>query len=842
MMEKKKRFAVEGMSCASCANHVEKAAKKVKGVKDASVNLLTNSVEITCEEKTPIEEIQKSIAKAGYKLILNAKKEEKVRKTPSNGNETKRFVLRLIPSFLFLVPLFYLGMGSMLSWPLGALETNVLNLALAELLLSLAILVINLPMFVSGFKSLLHLSPNMDSLVTLGSGISLIYSVVLLFLINSDIMNGSLEMASHHAMGLSFESAGMVPCFVLFGKTLESISKGKTTSAIADLLGLAPSEATVLRDDEERIVPIGDIRLTDTLLVRPGERIAIDGIVESGTSSNDESALTGESLPKDKKEGDTVYSGALNIDGFLKVKPTKVGNDTTISQIVSLVEETSQSKPKIARIADRISSFFIPCVLVISLLVFLGWLIFGGPFVSSLEHGRNSLSYAFERAVSVLVISCPCALGLATPVAVMVATGKGAKNGILFQNAEALEETSKCKYVVFDKTGTLTKGQMKVDDVLPEGITKEELLTIALSLESQSEHPLGKAITRYAKEKGIAPREVTAFKNVPGKGVSAMVNGLLCKAGNRSYTQECASLPSNAIAVAEALSKEGKTPLFFQKDGAFVGIITLSDELKEDAFETIQKLKKDGYKTVMLTGDSENVAHCVSNALDLDAYYASLLPKDKLEIVKKLKKEGKVLMVGDGINDAPSLLEANVGVAIGNGTDIAIESADIVLLGAGLKGLTNAMSLSRKSVHIILENLFWAFFYNLLMIPIAAGAFSAVGISSLKPWMGAMAMSLSSVSVVLNALRINLLKLDKGSKGNRRPKEETKMANYVIRIDGMMCEMCAKHVRDALQKEGLENVVVDLENKEASFDASSFEEAKIEKAIEKAGYSYKGRK
>lgn len=840
MMEKKERFTVEGMSCASCANHVEKAAKKVKGVKDASVNLLTNSVEITYQEQTSVEEIQKSIAKAGYKLVLNAKKDEKNRKTLSNENEPKHLVLRLVPSFLFLIPLFYLGMGSMLSWPLGALETNVLSLALAELLLSLAILVINLPMFVGGFKSLLHLSPNMDSLVTLGSGISLVYSVVLLFLINSDVMDGSLEMAFHHAMGLSFESAGMVPCFVLLGKTLESISKGRTTSAIADLLALAPSEATVLRDSEERIVPIGDIRLTDTLLVRPGERIAVDGIVENGASSNDESALTGESLPKDKKEGDPVYSGALNIDGFLKVKPTKVGSDTTLNQIVSLVEETSQSKPKIARVADSISSVFIPCVLAISLLVFLGWLIFGGPFVSSLEHEGNSVSYAFERAVSVLVISCPCALGLATPVAVMVASGKGAKSGILFQNAEALEEASKCKYVLFDKTGTLTKGQMKVHDVLPEGITEDELLTIGLSLESNSEHPLGQAITRYAKEKGIAPREVTAFKNVPGKGVSGTVDGIPFKVGNRPYFEESDPLPPNAITLAESLSKEGKTPLFFQKDGVFVGIIALSDELKEDAFETICKLKKDGYKTVMLTGDNENVAYSVSSVLGLDAYYASLLPKDKLEIVKKLKKEGKVLMVGDGINDAPSLLEANVGVAIGNGTDVAIESADIVLLGSGLKGLTNAISLSRKSVHIILENLFWAFFYNLLMIPIAAGAFSAVGLSSLKPWMGAMAMSLSSVSVVLNALRINLLKLDKGAQNERKAKEEKKMTTYRIAIDGMMCEMCAKHVREALQIEGLRNVVVDLKNKEASFDAPSFEEAKIEKAIAKAGYTYKG--
>lgn len=842
MMEKKERFTVEGMSCASCANHVEKAAKKAKGVKEASVNLLTNSVEITYEETTSFEEIQKSIAKAGYKLVLNAKKEEKTRKSQPNESETKRLVFRLVPSFLFLIPLFYLGMGAMLSWPLGALETNVLSLALSELLLSLAILIVNLPMFLNGLKSLLHLSPSMDSLVTIGSGVSLIYSIVLLFFINNDIMNGSFDMASHHAMGLSFESAGMVPCFVLLGKTLESISKGKTTSAIADLLALAPSEASVLRNGIETQVPFEDIRLQDILLVHPGERIAVDGIVESGTSSNDESALTGESLPKDKKKGDSVYSGALNIDGFLKIKPTKIGKDTTINQIVALVEETSQSKPKIARIADRISSVFIPCVLLVSLLVFLGWLLFGGPFVSSLEHSEDLLSYSFERAISVLVISCPCALGLATPVAVMVSSGKGAKNGILFQKAEALEEASKCKYVVFDKTGTLTKGQMKVDDVLPDKVSENELLIIALALESQSEHPLGKAIVRYAKEKGIVPLEVAAFKSVPGKGILGNIEGSSYRVGNRAFLEEVTPLPSEAITLGKSLASQGKTPLFFQKEGEYIGIIALSDELKEDAHEIVRWLKENNYKTVMLTGDNEDVTKNVSASLGLDSYHASLLPKDKLEIIKGLKKEGKVLMVGDGVNDAPSLLEADVGVAIGNGTDIAIESADIVLLGNGLRGLRNAVILSRKSIHIILENLFWAFFYNLLMIPIAAGAFSALGLSSLKPWMGAMAMSLSSVSVVLNALRINLLKLDKGAASQRKSKEEKTMAIYRIAIDGMMCEMCAKHVKEALEREGVKNVTVNLKDKEASFEAPSFEETKIEKAIAKAGYIYKGRK
>lgn len=853
MEEKKEHFDIEGMSCASCVAHVEKAAKKVAGVKEANVNLLTNSMEVTYQEPASIEKIEKSVAKAGYKAIAShpeSNKEDKDRF--GNENEGKKLLWRLVPSFLLLIPLFYIGMGSMLSWPLGGLRDNLLDIALIELLLSATILAINIKFFVSGFKSLFHLSPNMDSLVAIASTVSFLYSVTMMFLMNGDALKGANEALMHHSMNLSFESAGMVPCFVLLGKTLEAFSKGKTTTAIASLMKLAPKEATLLKNGKEIKVLSKDIKVKDVLLVRPGESFAIDGEVLEGVSSVNESSLTGEAMPVTKEEGSLVYSGTINIDGLLKIEATKVGEDTTLNKIVKLVEKTASSKPKIAVLADRVSSIFIPGVLVLSLLVFGGWMIFGGEFVDTLPHSNGLLSYSLERAISVLVIACPCALGLATPVATMVASGKGAKNGLLFKNAEALEETAKCRYVVFDKTGTLTKGEMKVTDIIPFKGAEDDLLSLAASLEKGSEHPLAKAILKEADIRSIEIPELSSYKSVIGKGIEGEKDGVPLRGGNKAFIEEIIPLPLVAIKESTRLSSEAKTVLYFLKGEEFYGLIAISDEIKEDAKEAISVLKEEGYTPVMLTGDNEETAKKVASSLGIEEYRFSLLPEGKVEALKELKESGKVLMVGDGINDAPALMEANVGMAIGRGTDIAIESADIVLTRSDILDVLKAIHLSRLATRNIAENLFWAFIYNLIMIPVAAGAYSALGLASLKPWMGAAAMSLSSVSVVLNALRINSFHLEKKrskvhfKKGKQTSsyisKEETKMEKVVIGVEGMMCQMCAKHVKEALEKEGYSNVDVSLSQKEASFETASFDEEKAEKAIENAGYQYRGRK
>lgn len=855
MEEKKEHFSIEGMSCASCVAHVEKATKKVEGVLEANVNLLTNSMEVTYKEPASIEKIEKSVAKAGYKAIPSEKKTNREEKKDSFGNEEegKKLLWRLIPSFVLLIPLFYIGMGSMLSWPLGALGENLLDIALIELLLSLAIISINIRFFVSGFKSLFHLSPNMDSLVAIASTVSFVYSVAMMFLMNGDALKGAYETLMHHSMNLSFESAGMVPCFVLLGKTLEAFSKGKTTNAIASLLKLAPKEATLLKDGKEIQVLSKDIKEGDVLLARPGESFAIDGIVLEGSSSVNESSLTGEAMPVTKEKGSEVYSGTINIDGLLKIEATKVGEDTTLSKIVKLVEESAASKPKIAVLADRISSIFIPAVLVLSLLVFGGWMLFEEEFVGSNPHANSLFGYALERAISVLVIACPCALGLATPVATMVASGKGAKNGLLFKNAEALEETGKCLYVVFDKTGTLTKGEMVVTDIIPFKGDKENLLTLAAALEKGSEHPLAKAILKEASLENIQMPELSSFKAVIGKGIEGEMGGVALKMGNLSFIEKETALPKDALSKANELSKDGKTTLFLLKGSEFYGLIAISDELKEDAKESIRLLKEEGYTPIMLTGDNEEIAKKIAHSLGIINYRSSLLPEGKVQAIQELKRTGKVLMVGDGINDAPALMEANVGIAIGKGTDIAIESADIVLTRSELLDVVKAIHLSRLATRNIAENLFWAFFYNIIMIPIAAGAYSALGLASLKPWMGAAAMSLSSVSVVLNALRINTFHLEKKRSKVRfkhekevscsiNNKEKQNMEKFVIGVDGMMCEMCAKHVKGALEKLGYSNVLVSLPKKEASFEGNSFEEAKIKAAIEETGYQYTGRK
>ncbi len=843
----KEKFLVEGMSCASCAAHVEKAAKSVPGVLEASVSLLTNSMEVSYKEPASAEKIEKAVAKAGYNAKSNnAKGERKASNEDDlygNKKETKELLLRLIPSSIILLPLFYLGMGSMLSWPLGYLSGNLLDLALIELLLASLIIVINLRFFFSGFRALFHLSPNMDSLVALGSGVSFVYSLAILFLMNASAYEGNYEHLMHLAMNLSFESAGMVPTFVLLGKTLESFSKGKTSKAIASLLNLAPKEVSLWKDDKESRVLAESVRKGDVIIVRPGEGLAVDGIVLEGESHVDESALTGEAMPVAKKKGSSLYSGTINKDGLLKMEATEVGEGTTLHKIVKLVEEASVSKPKIAVMADKVAGLFVPFIILISLIVFLSWLFFGGHFVSSLSHYDGTFGYALERGISVLVISCPCALGLATPVAVMVASGKGAKEGLLFKNAEALEETSKCRYVVFDKTGTLTKGLMSVVDILPnDGHSEDDLLLIASAIEANSEHPLAKAVVNEAKDRNIVIPLSSSFVATFGKGVEAIVDGEASRGGNYDFINAIAPIPARFKSASLSLSKEGKTPLYFAKGGTFCGVIAISDTLKEDAKETVISLRKEGYTPVMLTGDNLETAKKIASEVGIEEFKAGLLPADKVLAIEELRNKDGVIMVGDGINDAPALTKADIGIAVGNGTDIAIESADIILTHNSLMDVLKAIRLSRLSIRNIKENLFWAFFYNLVMIPIAAGAYSSLGLASLKPWMGAAAMSLSSVSVVLNALRINLYSLERShmhaiKQKNIHTKEGKKMEKITVEVEGMMCEMCAKHVKEALEGAGYKEVSVDLANKKVSFLASPFDLKAAKEVVAKAGYT-----
>jgi len=859
-MESKEKFRVEGMTCAACVSHVEKAALKAPHVKSAQVSLLSNSMEVTLEEGADIQEIENSVAKAGYKAIHLSNDESKSAADPNTDEgldwegkaTTKKLLWRLIPSLIILIPLFYLGMGGMLDWPLGGLSDNLLNLAFVEAVLAGLLIVINLPYFISGFKALIHLSPNMDTLVALGSGVSYVYSLVILGLMNANAVTGAWEHVMHLSMNLSFESAGMVLVFVLLGKTLESRAKGQSTGAIRALLSLAPKTARIERNGEEIEIPAKEIRKGDIVLIRPGESFPVDGTVVFGSGSVDESALTGEALPVAKELGSPVYSGTVNKEGFLKVEAVQIGAETSLQKIVHLVEKASATKPKIAKLADKIAGIFVPVVLGFALLTFLGWLLFGANWLAASQNEADALSYAFERALSVLVISCPCALGLATPVAVMVATGKGAKNGILYKNAEVMEEASKVMYIAFDKTGTLTNGQMEVTGIYPYGHeTRASLLGAAKALEEGSEHPLGKAIMAFQSEEDVPSLKATDFEAVPGKGIKALLDGEPSLAGNLAFVSASLTLPKEAVELSQKLQKDGKTALYFVKNGVYLGLIALSDALRDDAKETVRALKEEGYRTVMLTGDNRLTAAAIGKEAGVDLVLSELLPGDKLSIIKTLKEHGRVLMVGDGINDAPALMEADIGLAIGGGADVALESADLIATGTGLKTVLEAVHLSKLATRNIAENLFWAFFYNLVMIPIAAGAYSALGLAGLKPWMGAAAMSLSSVTVVLNALRLNLYDLTK-KRWHRKPAElpdelvkpaETRkevtdsVSSKTIHVEGMMCEMCVKHVKKALEGLGYQKVEVSLSEKTATFQTGTYDEAKTKEAIEEAGYS-----
>ena len=841
------KFDVTGMTCAACSAHVERAVRGVEGVKEVAVSLLTNSMTVDFSSPATAEKICSAVSAAGYGASpqnQGGKKENK--KASLESNEPKKILHRLIVSVVLLIPLMYVSMGHLMwGWPVPQIfASDPLAIGLYQLLLTTAVMVINQRFFISGTKSLFHGAPNMDTLVSLGSAAAYIYSTAVLFEMCNAAVNGNVQMAMHHLHGLYFESAAMILTLITVGKYLEAVSKGRTTDAIKSLMDLAPKTACVIRDGKEQVIPAEEVVKGDTFVVRPGESIPVDGRVISGESAVDESALTGESIPVDKAPGSLISAATLNQNGFLTCEATRVGEDTTLSQIIDMVENASATKAPIAKIADKVSGVFVPTVMAIALVAGVAWLISGRPF-----------SFALARAISVLVISCPCALGLATPVAIMVGSGMGAKHGVLFKTATALEQTGKTQIVVLDKTGTLTQGKPQVTDIVPaDGFNNDSLLKLAASLESKSEHPLAAAITRKAGESNIiAADEAYSFSALPGHGVSAELNGKSAIGGNASLLKSKGILDSAMESAGERLAGEGKTPLYFALDGKLAGIIAVADVVKDDSKQAISELQSMGIRTVMLTGDNRRTALAVAKQIGIENVVSDVLPGDKADVVKKLQKYGTVAMVGDGINDAPALTQADTGIAIGAGADVALDAADVVLMKSSVRDVAASIRLSRQVLRNIHENLFWAFFYNCIGIPIAAGALIPVFNIALNPMFGAAAMSLSSFCVVTNALRLNFFKPDRPFKGKSKPPvklpelmpaeenikntEETAMKKTVY-IEGMMCNHCTAHVQKALEAlDGVESVEVSLEDKKAVLTLKNdVDNAVIMNAVKDAGY------
>lgn len=793
-----KQYDVKGMTCAACQARVEKAVSKVTGVTSCSVSLLTNSMRV---EGTALpSEIISAVEKAGY----HAKLKDELNHTAKNqideplkDTETPKLLKRLISSVIILLILMYVSMGHMMfNWPIPPFfSSNHMALGLLQLLLSGIVLIINYRFFVNGMKALIHFSPNMDTLIAMGSGVSYIYSIYALFMMSDGIVKGNADIVMKYMDNLYFETAAMILTLITIGKTLESYSKGKTTNALKSLMKLAPKTATLLIHEEERVVQIEEVKKGDIFVVKPGENIPVDGIVLEGISAINESALTGESIPVDKSSGDMVSAATLNQSGYLKCEATRVGEDTTLAQIIKMVTEASTTKAPIAKIADTISGIFVPTVIVIALITFVTWLIISHNFVTS-----------FEFAVSVLVVSCPCALGLATPVAIMVGSGKGAKNGILFKTAESIEETGKVKIVALDKTGTITKGEPVVTDIFPlNDTTKEQLLTLAYSLEIKSEHPLAKAIVKKAQEENIKENKVNDFKILPGNGLVAKLGNDTIYGGSLTYISSITTIYPEVDNIYNELSKKGKTPLLFVKEDSIIGMIGVSDVIKEDSVSAIKELQNLGMYVVMLTGDNATTAGAIGNVVGVNEVIAGVLPNEKEKVIRDLQRKGKVAMVGDGINDAPALTRADIGIAIGAGTDVAIDAADVVLMNSKLSDVVGAIKLSKHTLVNIKENLFWAFIYNIIGIPLAAGVFFASFGLKLVPMFGALAMSLSSVCVVTNALRLNLINIYKPvrlklkSKITIQRKEDEKMKKELI-VEGMMCAHCEARVKKALEE------------------------------------------
>lgn len=883
-------YDVTGMSCASCQAHVEKAVQKVPGVTNVAVSLLTNSMRV--EGTADPAAICKAVDDAGYGAKLrdfeeagstakaggSASAKLAAEEEALEDHTTPKMIRRLVSSVVVLLILMYFSMGvHMWGWPAPAfMAHNPVSLGMTEMLLTIIVMIINRKFFISGFKGLFHGAPNMDSLIAIGSGVSFGYSVVMLYYMSYVQMNSGMEAAMAVMNELYFESAAMILTLITVGKTLESYSKGRTTDALKSLMKLAPKTANVIRDGKEMTVGIDDVIKGDIFVVRPGENIPVDGVVLEGTSAVDESALTGESIPVDKEAGSHVSSATMNQSGFLKCRAERVGEDTTLSQIIAMVSDASATKAPVAKLADRISAVFVPVVIAIAAAVTLIWLIYTG-----VSTGSVNIGLALQRGISVLVVSCPCALGLATPVAIMVGNGVGAKNGILFKTAESLQETGNVQIVALDKTGTITNGKPVVTDVIPaSGVTAEELVSYAASLEKMSEHPLAKAVTEYASGDPEQNRQaaeissVTDFSALPGNGLTGKIGGAVVYGGSAKFIAGRADVDEETKKQSEELAGQGKTPLFFSRDGKLLGIIAVADTIRDDSAEAIREMQKMGIHVVMLTGDNERTAAAIGKQAGVDEVVAGVLPDGKEDIIRRLQEHGKTAMVGDGINDAPALTKADIGIAIGAGTDVAIDAADVVLMKSRLKDAAAAIRLSRQTYKDIKENLFWALIYNVALIPLAAGAYSALG-ATMSPMWGAAAMSCSSVFVVCNALRLNLFKIfdtkhDKKMKnalgsaplldsGEQKTVTDTEknstekitaehersndtMTTETVNVKGMMCEHCEMHVRKALEAlDGVESAEVSHEKGTAKLNLSApVDAAAVEKAVTDAGYEFAG--
>ena len=837
------QYNVTGMSCAACSARVEKAVSKVPGVTACSVSLLTNSMGV--EGTATASAIISAVEQAGYGCSSKSQSSQKESVSDAEkaleDHETPILKKRLIASVGFLLVLMYFSMGHMMwGWPLPAwFDGNHIAMGLVQLLLAGIIMVINQKFFINGFKSLWHRSPNMDTLVALGSMASFVWSVYALFAMTRAQVDGNSELVMHYMMEFYFESAAMILTLITVGKMLEARSKGKTTDALKGLMKLAPKTAVVIRNGQEITVPIDQVVKDDVFVVRPGESIPVDGVILEGSSAVNEAALTGESIPVDKAAGDRISAATVNQSGFIKCKATRVGEDTTLSQIIKMVSDAAATKAPIAKIADRVSGVFVPAVITISIITTMIWLLTGHEF-----------GYALARGISVLVISCPCALGLATPVAIMVGNGMGAKNGILFKTAVSLEEAGKIQIVALDKTGTITSGQPEVTDILPaEGITEKELLTLAYALEKKSEHPLAKAVLEKAFALGLTAPEVTDFQALTGNGLSAALGSDKLIGGSMKYISTLVPVSKALMSQAEKLAEAGKTPLLFARNNQLLGIIAVADVIKPDSPQAVKELQSMGIHVVMLTGDNERTARAIGAQAGVDQVIAGVLPDGKESVIRSLKEKGKVAMVGDGINDAPALTRADIGIAIGAGTDVAIDAADVVLMKSQLSDVPAAIRLSRATLRNIHENLFWAFFYNVIGLPLAAGVWIPIFGWTLNPMFGAAAMSLSSFCVVTNALRLNLFKVHNASSNINNPtvsntinntnkKENTTMIKVTVNVTGMMCGHCEAHVNKAVEAAfGVQNVVSSHEAGTTTFTAPEIvDEAKLRQVITDAGY------
>ena len=845
------QYNVTGMSCAACSSRVEKAVSKVPGVTSCSVSLLTNSMGV--EGTAGSGEIIRAVQEAGYGASLKGAAGTQMSPSAAEealeDHETPVLKRRLIASVGFLIVLMYFSMGHMMwGWPLPSwFEDNHIAMGLVQLLLAGIIMVINQKFFISGFKSLWHRAPNMDTLVALGSMSSFVWSVYVLFAMTKAQAEGNQAAVMNYMMEFYFESAAMILTLITVGKMLEARSKGKTTDALKGLMKLAPKTAIVVRNGEETAVPVEQVRKGDIFVVRPGENIPVDGVILEGNSAVNEAALTGESIPADKEPGDTVSAATVNQSGFIRCEATRVGEDTTLSQIIKMVSDAAATKAPIAKIADRVSGVFVPAVISIAIITTIVWLIAGKEF-----------GYALARGISVLVISCPCALGLATPVAIMVGNGMGAKNGILFKTAVSLEEAGKIQIVVLDKTGTITKGEPQVTDIIPaEGISEEELLGYAYALEKKSEHPLAKAVIVRAEEKQLPLQNVSDFRALPGNGLRAVLDSQMLTGGSLKFISAQTSVSQKLTLQAEKLAGEGKTPLLFAKNNKLIGMIAVADVIKEDSPRAVKELQNMGIRVVMLTGDNERTAKAIGAQAGVDDVIAGVLPDGKESVIRSLKEKGKVAMVGDGINDAPALTRADIGIAIGAGTDVAIDAADVVLMKSRLSDVPAAIRLSRATLKNIHENLFWAFFYNVIGIPLAAGIWIPIFGWTLNPMFGAAAMSLSSFCVVTNALRLNFFKVHDASRDKKlkneihdltdqenikENKESNTMTTITVNVTGMMCMHCEAHVNKAVKEAfGVEDVVSSHENGTTVIHAQEkLDEDKLREVITEAGYEVTG--